>query len=105
MKSVDNMKEILLNYIKNNEVVYQFCGELMEVSNDTEKENKETLLGYFRGANRVEVYTKHDSWAKEGWPELADWSTDDDVLFLLDGIGVMICIPKKEAIANNLIEA
>ena len=95
----------LLNYVTNNEVVFQFCGELMEVSNDTEKENKETLLGYFRGANRVEVYTKHDSWAKEGWPELADWSTDDDVLFLLDGIGVMICIPKKEAIANNLIEA
>ena len=70
-----------------------------------EKENKETLLGYFRRANRVEVYTKHDRWAKDGWPELADWSTDDDVLFLLEGGGVMMCIPKKEALANNLIEA
>lgn len=90
-------------YVEANEVVYQFCGELMEVSNDTEKENKETLLGYFHRANRVEVYTKHDRWAKEGWPELADWSTDDDVLFLLDGVGVMICIPKKESIENHLI--
>lgn len=95
--------DILQKYVEANEVVYQFCGELMEVSNDMEKENKETLLGYFRRANRVEVYTKHDSWAKDGWPELADWSTDDDVLFLLDGVGVMIRIPKKEAISNNFI--
>ena len=97
--------DILLSYEESHEVVYQFCGELMEVSNDTEKENKETLLGYFRRANRVEFYTKHDRWAKDGWSELADWSTDDDLLFLLDGVGVMICIPKKEAIANNFIEA
>lgn len=55
--------------------------------------------------DRVEVYTKHDRWEKDGWSELADWSTDDDVLFLLDGVGVMICIPKKEALANNLIAA
>lgn len=47
-------------YVEANEVVYQFCGELMEVSNGTEKENKETLLDYFRRANRVELYTKHD---------------------------------------------
>ena len=90
-------------YVEANEVIYQFCGELMEVSNGTEKENKETLLDYFRRANRVELYTKHDRWAKDGWPELADWSTDDDVLFLLDGVGVMICIPKKEAVKNHLI--
>lgn len=94
---------ILREYIENNEVVYQFCGELMEVSNDNEKENKQTLLGYFRRGNRVEVYTKQDRWAKDGWSELTDWSTDDDVLFLLDGVGVMICIPKKEAVKNHLI--
>lgn len=74
-------KDTLREYVKENEVVYQFCGDLMEVSNDIEKENKETLLGYFRRANCVEVYTKHDSLAKKGWTELADWSTDDDVLF------------------------
>lgn len=95
--------DVLRTYIESNEVVYQFCGELMSVSNDTEKENKETLLGYFYKAHRVEVYTKQDRWAQDGWPELVDWSTDDDVLFLLDGVGVMICIPKKEAIKNHLI--
>lgn len=75
----------------------------MEVSNDNEKENKETLLAYFRRADRVEVYPKNDKVVKNGWTELADWSTDDDVLFLLDGIGVLICIPKNEAVRNHLI--
>ena len=95
--------DILQKYVETNEVVFQYCGELVEVSNDTEKENKEILLGYFRRGNRVEVYTKQDRWAKDGWSELTDWSTDDDVLFLLDGVGVMNFIPKKEAVENHLI--
>ena len=94
--------DILQKYVETNEVVFQFCGELVEVSNDTEKENKEALIRYLRRANRVEVYTKQDRWAKDGWSELADWSTDDDVLFLLDGVGVMNFIPKKEAVENHL---
>lgn len=105
MKASKNIVSQLLNYVSNNEVVYQFCGELMSVSNDSEKENKKTLLDYFFGANRVEVYDKHEEFVAENWTELADWSTEEDVLFLLDGIGVLICIPKKEAIANDLIEA
>ena len=40
---------------------------------------------------------------KDGWSELADWSTEDDVLFLHDGVGVMVCIPKKESVENHLI--
>lgn len=101
MKLVDKLR----NYVEHNEVVWQFCGELVEVSNDNEKENKDALLGYFRTANRIEVYDKHTSFVMDNWSELADWATDDDVLFLLDGIGVLICIPKKSAIENTLIEA
>lgn len=37
--------------------------------------------------------------------ELAEWSTDNDALFLLDDTCVLICIPKKEALMNKLIEA
>lgn len=95
----------LRTYVEANEVVYQFCGELMEVSNGTEMEQIETILGYFPEVRRVEVYTKHDKLAKDSWPELSKWAKDDDVLFLLDGIDMLICIPKKKALANNLIEA
>ena len=60
MQLAKNILSQLLNYVTRYEVVYQFCGELMEVSNESEIENKENLLGYFRGANHVEVYTKRD---------------------------------------------
>ena len=97
--------EKLYNYVLNNEVVYQFCGELMEVANESEKENKDRLLGYFREANRIEIYMKHDRFVADNWEELTDWSTDDDMFFLLDGVGVLICIPKKEVFEQQLIAA
>ena len=103
--TMNNIVSQLFNYVINNEVVYQLCGELMEVSNDKEKENKVALLSYLSSAKRIEVYDKHNAFELDGCTELVDWSTDDDVLFILDGIRVIICIPKEEAIVNNLIAA
>lgn len=105
MKLITDIKEKLQYYINNNEVVYQFCGELVEISNEAVQKNKNALLDSFNRANLIEMYGKHNSSVKDGWPELTEWSTDDDVLFLLNGIGVLICIPKKEALDNNLIVA
>lgn len=105
MKLITDIKEKLQYYINNNEVVYQFCGELVEISNETIQKNKNALLDSYNKANLIEMYGKHTSFVKDGWPELTEWSTDDDVLFLLDGIGVLICIPQKEALDNNLIVA
>lgn len=89
MKLITDIKEKLQYYINNNEVVYQFCGELVEVSNETMQKNKNTLLDSVNRANYIEMYGKHDSFVKDGLSELTEWSSDDDVLFLLDGIGVL----------------
>lgn len=105
MKLITDIKKKLQYYINNNEVVYQFCGELVEVSNETMLKKKNALLDSFKRVNLIEMYGKHNSFLKDGWPELTEWSTDDDVLFLLDGIGMLICIPQKEALDNNLIVA
>lgn len=102
--TVEIKVEMFQGYIEGNEMIYQFYCEFMEVSSDIEKENKEEHLGYFRRANRMEVYTKHDRWAIGSWPELTDLSTDDVVLFLLDGVKVLFSIPKNEVITNNIIE-
>ena len=103
MKLIKDIKEKLQYYINNNKVVYQFCGELVEISNETMLKNKNALLDFFNRANLIEMYGKHNSFVKNGWPELIEWSTDDDVLFLLDGIGGLICNPPKVALDNNLI--
>lgn len=100
-----NIKEKLQYNVNDNEVVFQVFGDLVEVSNEIEKENKNILFDYFNKVYYIEVYDKHNSFIQEGWRELAEWSTDDDALLLLDGIGVLICIPKKEVIVYNLIAA
>ena len=104
MKFITDIKEKLQYYINNNEVVYPVSGELIEISNETSQKNKNALLDYFNRVNLVKIYNKHNSFAKDGCPELTDWSTDDNGLFLLYGIGVLTCIPQK-ATLDNLIAA
>ena len=97
--------DVLRTYVKHNEVVYQFCGELMEVSNDTEKENKENLLNHISQVVSVEIYDKDHCLIKDDFKELNNWSKVDDVFFLLQTIGVLICISRKDALNNGLIAA
>ena len=89
MSITKNIISQLLNYVMNNEVVCQFCGELMDVFYDNEKENKAALLSYLSRAKRIEVYDKHNDFLKEHWSELVDWSTVDDVLFLLQNVSIV----------------
>lgn len=105
MNFENNIKENLRAYITNNEVVFQAFGNLVEVANEAEKENREELLAYFDDASSVEVYHKGHWFVKDEFADLDGWATDDDVLFLLQNIGVLICVPKKLALDNNLIAA
>lgn len=105
MKVTTEIKEKLQYYISNNEVVYQFYVEPIEMSNETIHKNKNDFLDSLNRANLIEIYGKHNSFVKDCWLELTEWSTDDDMLFLLDGIGGLICISKKTALNNNLIVA
>ena len=98
-------KDTLREYVMRNEVVFQAFGDLVEVANEAEKENREELLAYFDDASSVEVYQKGHWFIKDEFADLDGWATDDDVMFLLQNIGVLICVPKKLALDNNLIAA
>ena len=105
MNSENNIKENLRTYITNNEVIFQAFGNLVEVANEAEKENREELLAYFDDASSVEVYQKGHRFIKDEFADLDGWATDDDVMFLLQNIGVLICISKKDALNNEIIAA
>ena len=96
-------KDTLREYVMRNEVVFQAFGNLVEVANEAEKENREELLAYFDDGSSVEVYQKGHWFVKVEIADLDGWATDDDVLFLLQNIGVLICVRKKEALNNKLI--
>lgn len=99
------MKEKLQYYINNNEVVCQFRSELVEASNETTQVNKNAGPDYFNRVKPIEVYGNHHSFTRDNWSELTDWVTNDDFLFLLDCVGMMIRTPKKEVLTNNIIAA
>ena len=98
-------KGTLREYVMRNEVEFQAFGNLVEVANEAEKENREELLAYFDDASSVEVYQKGHWFIKDEFADLDGWATDDDVLFLLQNIGVLICISKKDALNNEIIAA
>lgn len=66
---------------------------------------KNSSLAYFDDASSVEVYQKGHWFIKDKFADLDGWAKDDDVLFMLQYIGVLICVPKKLALENNLITA
>ena len=84
---------------------FYYRGNLVEVANEAENENREALLAYFDDASSDEVYQKGHWFIKDEFADLDGWATDDDVMFLLQNIGVLICVPKKLALDNNLIAA
>ena len=61
MKLIKDIKEKIQYYINNNKVVYQFCGERVEISNETMLKNKNALLDSFNRTNLIEMYGKHNS--------------------------------------------
>ena len=105
MKKIVVSKEKLQNYILNNEAVFQVFGELMEVANDNEEENRLNLLDYLNSASSIEIYEKGHWYIKDEFQDINDWSQKDDVLLLLETIGVLVCITRKDALNNGLIAA
>lgn len=104
MKLSDQAINEFRNYIMKNDVVYQRYGELMEVSNDGEESNRTSLLKDLDNACCVEIYHKSDKFITEDFHDIDAWSKDDDVLFLIEAIGTLVCIPKKIAIKHSMIE-
>src|SRR5574344_2624836 len=91
----------LTDYIKNNEVVYQFCDELIELSNNENPDNRQTILDSLVNTSSVEVYEKGSFLIHESFEELDNWSMDNDCLFLLVPVELLICIPKISAISAD----
>ena len=82
-------KDTLREYVKRNEVVFQAFGNLVEVANEAEKENREELLAYFDDASSVEVYQKGHRFIKDEFADLDGWATEDDVMFLLQKFAIV----------------
>lgn len=66
----------LYDYVNQNEVVFQSIGNLVEVANEVERENRKELLSYLNDASGVEAFSKGHCSIKNDFPELAGWATE-----------------------------
>ena len=94
-------KDTLREYVKENEVVFQAFGSLVGVANESEKENREELLSYFDDTLGVEIYQKGHRFIKDEFADLDRWATQNDVLFPLQNVGVLICVPKNKPLKTK----
>lgn len=99
------VKDTLREYVKEKEVVFQALGSLVEVANEAEQDNSEEFLTYFDETSSVEIYQKGLWFIKDEFADFDGWATQDDVLFLLPSISVLIYVPKEQTIGNKLIAA
>lgn len=81
------------NFIETNEVVYQVSGELVEVSNEDNQDNRNTLLEYLSQTTNIVLYEKGAPFIHEACEELDNWATSEDSLYMLEPICVAVCIP------------
>lgn len=99
----ENIIERLSEYIENNDIVYQPCDELIEVSNDKKTNNRKFLLESLAKTSKIEVYLSGSSFIHESFKDIDDWSNDNDCLFFLKPINLIMCIPKAVASTANFI--
>lgn len=93
----------MIDYITNNEVMYQKAYSLIEVSNHTNTKQQSELLDLI---NKYDELTIEIRTNMQGTPyeELVQWSNENDILILI-GEHALMCIPKKDLIMINNMQA
>lgn len=110
LKIIDDMKlsfeaiKRLKHYIMNDEVVYQECDNLMEISNNENPDNRQYLLGCLNREPSIKVCGRLNLCPNTDFTDLTRWSTKGDVLIFMEASGILMCLPYKSAIESKIIE-
>lgn len=97
-------RDALLEYIENEQVVFQFGDGLMtftQMDDDAETKDVKAFVAASLEIKEVlasEIITKDDEY---GLTELAKWSQNSDTLILLDN-SLLLCLPPKDTCRINL---
>ena len=95
MVSID--KELLINYIRSNEVVYQMADELVEVLHIEESKQKKNVISNVDASSCISIGTDTGKLIEMGFDELVNWSNSNDYLICVDDY-LLLCIPKSDLV-------
>lgn len=103
MNSIDDIKQVLISHIAKEQVAFQFGDGLISFTNSNGSyDSSEIEMGlpdqvkqmcsYLSDANSIRVVNRLSLLDDElGFAELAQWSTDEDTLYLIDD-GLLLCL-------------
>ena len=95
MVSID--KELLIIYIRSNEVVYQMADELVEVLHIEESKQKKNVISNVDASSCISIGTDTGKLIEMGFDELVNWSNSNDYLICVDDY-LLLCIPKSDLV-------
>ena len=87
-------KDILISYINQNQVAWQKWDGLIEVSNNATSPDYPEISGAVDLCKVFNVVSR-DEMLNTSFHDLAEWSTEDDVLVLGDS-NMLLCFPAHE---------
>lgn len=87
-------KQKLVNYLKENKVVWQFYDGLIDAIEELNSQSHHQLVSVVQNCNIIEIVGSNKLFGTP-FEELAQWSTEEDALILL-GDEALLCIPKKD---------
>lgn len=89
-------KEKFLNYVIDNHIVWQPCDGLIETGEGSDFSNILDIVKAISETRDFEIVCR-DQMLKGAFHDLAEWSTDTDVLILVSD-DVLVCVPKHEIV-------
>lgn len=89
-------KEKFINYVIDNQIVWQPCDGLIETGKGSEFSNIIDVAKAISESRDFEIVSR-DQMLKGAFHDLAEWSTDTDVLILVSD-DVLVCVPKHEIV-------
>ena len=89
----------ICNIVSCKEVVFQEIDCLIEVAHGTGDRKSENLSRVIMHAQNIGI-VKRKEMMQSSFSEIAEWSTDSDVLILIDN-KLLICIPESYLSKNN----
>lgn len=94
-------RQALIDYITNNEVVYQKAYALIDVSNQNNPEQQNELSAIIHDCEEELTLDVRENMLGTPFEELAEWSNENDSLILIED-KVLMCIPNKDLNSVNI---
>ena len=93
----------LISYIKDNQIAYQYCNELVGFTKEKDSEVQPQQIVNDIIGRHCYIIDSNICEEREGYEDLCTWSIPSDVLIKVDS-GLLICIPYENCLTSGILK-